>query len=322
MNRVGLAWAHIFITTCFVAQVCHADAAHDAGKKVYDYYCYQCHGYSGDANTLASTYLNPAPRNFTSTPVAALKREKMLHAVTHGRDKTAMVSFTSVLSEQEIENVVDYIRQAFMHNKSDYRYHTEANGWSNHQRYETAFPFANGSLALDTPWENLDESQQAGKKLFMQACISCHDRATVMDEGPAWELRPLSYPRKHYSHRVQLDTVSGASPYALHDNQPDNSKLSVIEKHGAELFAQNCAFCHGADATGKNWIGHFLEPHARDLTQAGVLLKTDDQLLAIIRHGLDGTSMPAWKQVLSDDEIRAIITYLKREVNNTDTQLK
>ena len=284
-----------------------------AGKKSYDFYCYQCHGYAGDANTLATTYLNPPPRNFTETSPDKLGREAMIDAVTHGRDGTAMVSFTSVLSSGDISNVVSYIRESFMNNvRQPYIYHTKENGWPNHQRYKSAFPFASGELPLDTPWEQLSGGQRTGKTLFMQSCISCHDRAIVKDEGLIWELRPLSYPRKHYNHKAPLDSISGASPYQVHEQIPDTDGFSKEEKRGSVLFQQNCAFCHGADATGKNWIGSFMEPHARDLTNANITHREDEQLKQIIRDGLSGTSMPAWKHVLNDEQIHDIISYIKR----------
>ena len=37
---------------------------------------------------------------------------------------------------------------------------------------------------------------------------------------------------------------------------------------------------------------------------------TTDVLLERIRSGLKNTSMPAWKNVLSDSEIRQIISYI------------
>jgi len=286
----------------------------EKGKLSYDFYCYQCHGYAGDAQTLATTYLSPQPRNFSRTSPQLLTTEKMVAAVTHGREGTAMVSFSSVLSKDDIDNVVHYIRQRFMNDiKPDYIYHTEANGWPNHQRYQPAFPFASGQLPLDTPWQQLSEAQKKGKTLFMQSCVSCHDRAVVTDEGPIWELRPLSYPRKHYDHKTPLDSISGASPYQLHEQIPETTNLSTQQQRGGVLFQQNCAFCHGADATGKNWIGSFMQPHARDLTNHEITKRQEQQLLQLIRNGLPNTSMPAWKHVLNDEQIKDIIRYLKRQ---------
>ena len=288
--------------------------ANDTGRKVYDFYCYQCHGYSGDARTLARTYLDPQPRNFTATDPDALTHAQMVDAVTRGRTGTAMVSFASVISTAEIDAVVGYIRNSFMQNdRPNIIYHTRENGWDNHDRYAAAFPFANGEIPLDTPWEQLNAQQQQGKTLFMQSCISCHDRAVVMDEGAIWELRALSYPRKHYSHRMDLDSISSASPYLVHEQVPDTTGLSPVQQRGAELFQQNCAFCHGADGTGKNWIGSFLEPRARDLTADAIINRPTEQLEQVIRNGLEGTSMPAWKHVFNDEQIRDVISYIRRD---------
>lgn len=92
--------------------------------------------------------------------------------------------------------------------------------------------------------------------------------------------------------------------------------MTEQQQRGGLLFQQNCAFCHGADATGKNWIGSFMEPHARDLTNTGITMRQNQQLLQLIRNGLPNTSMPAWKHVLKDQQIKDIISYLKRQQTN------
>ena len=228
-----------------------------------------------------------------------------------------MVSFASVVSSEEIDAVVGYIRNTFMHDaKPDLIYHTRENGWADHERYAVAFPFASGEIPLDTPWQELNEQQQLGKQLFMQSCISCHDRAVVTDEGEIWELRALSYPRRHYSHRMDMDSISSASPYEIHAQPPETHGLSLAQQRGAALFQQNCAFCHGADGTGRNWIGSFLEPHARDLTADAIISQATARLKQVIRDGLEGTSMPAWKPVLNDNQIDDVIHYLKRNWND------
>ena len=289
------------------------------GKAVYDFYCYQCHAYAGNAQTLASTFLDPRPRNFTAADPDTLSRERMINSVTGGRTGTAMVSFETVLSTTEIAAVVDYIRSEFMQGDGpESIYHTAANGWESHERYAAAFPFASGEIPLDTDWETLTPSQQQGKRLFMTACISCHDRARVTDEGSVWELRPLSYPRRHYSHTSPPDSVSGASPYAVHDVQPRLEDPTEAEHRGEVLYQQNCAFCHAADGTARNWIGSFLEPHPRDLTNLQFSPAELQRLRTVIQQGLPGTSMPAWKDVLDEEQIGDILAYLRRALSETD----
>jgi len=312
--RTSLSVLLLAVTAICSSVTTASDRSNDSGRKVYDFYCYQCHGYAGDARTLASTYLTPRPRNFSVSDPDVLSRERMIDAVTHGRPGTAMVSFTSVMSEDEIDAVVTYIRSSFMRGtRPALIYHTAENGWEDHDRYTPAFPFADGTIPLDTPWEQLNPQQRQGKQLFMQSCISCHDRAVVTDEGAIWELRALSYPRRHYSHRMDIDSMSSASPYQKHERIPDTSKLSPKQRRGAALFQQNCAFCHGADGTGRNWIGSFLEPHARDLTSDAIMKQASDRLEQVVRDGLEGTSMPAWKHVLNDQQIRDVVSYLKRD---------
>lgn len=288
---------------------------HEQGRKIYNFRCYYCHGYSGDAKTLAATYLDPKPRNFAATTGNALSRERMLEALEKGRPGTAMKSFATALGRDEREAVTDFVRREFMERKAENtRYHTAQNGWPDHRKYAAAFPFATHELALDTPWEALTPEQQAGKRLYLSSCISCHDRARVAETGKPWDSRPLSYPRNHYSPAApKIDAMASASPYALHDQAPRLNNLSALEKKGEALFQGNCAFCHAADGTGRNWIGSFLEPHPRDLTDRDFMARmTRARLRHVIREGLPGTSMPAWKSVLTEQEIQAITAYVAR----------
>ena len=312
-------WARVLPLLCVLLAVPANSATSggdvERGAAIYEYYCYQCHGYDGDSHTLASTYLSPSPRNFRRTDPAVLSREAMIEAVSHGVGGTAMVGFTGVLDSHDISAVVDYVRSAFMHGGfGGARYHTEENGWPEHERYAAAFPFANGEFPLDAPAAQLTAEQVRGRRLYMQACISCHDRARVTHEGPVWETRALSYPRRHYSHRYPqpIDGVTSATPHTLHEQKPSVPDLSAAERRGELLFQQNCAFCHAADGTGRNWIGSFLEPHPRDLTSQRLANMEPKAISAAIEQGLPGTSMPAWGTVLSQREIRDITAYIRK----------
>lgn len=284
---------------------------HEQGRVIYNYRCYFCHGYSGDAKTLASTYLAPPPRDFTLTEPASLSRQTMMEIVRRGKPGTAMHGFSRLLDDREIAAVVEFVRTEFMlEQRPNTRYHTIANGWPNHDRYRDAFPFASGSIPLDSPWQQLSPAQARGKQLYFNSCITCHDRAVVSDEGEIWSKQSVSYPRNNYSHS-EIDAISSASIYAKHDIDPQLDKLPAQARKGKKLWRQNCAFCHAADGTGDNWIGSFLEPKPRNLTDENFMQEmTKKILLERIRNGLKNTSMPAWKNLLSDSEIRQIISYI------------
>lgn len=243
----------------------------------------------------------------------------MIQVVTHGRPGTAMKAFANTISQEDIELVVDFVRKEFMEFRaSNTRYHTVENGWPNHEQYAPAFPFALGEIAIDTHENELTPEQQAGKRIFMQSCVTCHDRGFVHEEGVIWDTRAVSYPRNQYSHRknereksAKVDSETGASPYAHHDKAPVIEQATAQVREGEQLFQENCAFCHAADGTGKNWIGSFLEPHPRNLTDpANMKTMSRDRLRQVISEGLPGTTMPAWKSVLEMKQIDSIIDYI------------
>ena len=286
------------------------------GRAIYNFRCYFCHGYSGNARTVAASFLTPPPADFTKASPATLTEAEIVATLQAGRPGTAMKSFSSVLADSEIRAVARFVFDEFVVRKSvNTHYHTAANGWPDHERYAVAFPFATGAISLSQGWETLSAEQARGKRLFLESCISCHDRGAPGDQEAAWEARPLSYPRNNFSFTVppKVDATASASPYALHDIPPRLKRLKKQERKGEKLFQANCAFCHAADGTGKNWIGSFLEPHPRNLRDTDFMSRiTREHFVGVVRDGLPNTSMPAWKNVLSPQEIEAVADYVNR----------
>jgi cytochrome c oxidase cbb3-type subunit 3 len=286
------------------------------GRDVYNFRCYYCHGYSGNGRTLAATFLSPPPTDFTRAAPDRLTEGAIVETLRHGRPGTAMKPFASVITEAELVAVARFVRDEFVVRRAENtRYHTEANGWPDHDRYRIAFPFATGEISLSRPWESLSTIEAEGRRLYLGSCVSCHDRGAPTEDDVAWDARPLSYPRNNFSlaDPPKVDAMTSASPYAKHDRVPVIAGLGRQERRGQRLFQANCAFCHGADGMGRNWIGRFLEPHPRDLRDSSFMSgMTRERLAGAIADGLPNTSMPAWKAVLSKDEIRAVVDYVAR----------
>ncbi|MBI2276378.1 MAG: c-type cytochrome [Dechloromonas sp.] len=288
----------------------------EEGRAVYNFRCYFCHGYSGDGKTLAATYLTPRPTDFKRADPAYLNSERVREVLARGKPGTAMKPFTGILSQQEIQAVAEFVVDEFVRRKADNTaYHTVENGWPEHERYRAAFPFAKGEIPLSRPWENLTPEESAGKRLYLSSCVSCHDRGAPTDDEITWDSRALSFPRNNFSlaNPPKIDTMASASPYALHDIPPKVAGMNPLERRGERLFQQNCAFCHGADGTGQNWIGKFMEPHPRNLRDPAFMTAATRQSIShAIREGLPNTSMPAWKSVLRERDVQSIVAYINR----------
>ena len=86
-----------------------------SGKAIYALTCSVCHGEDGSGAVWGRKSLKPPPINFRlQDRIRDLPRARMIYSVTHGRPGTAMTAFNTQLSAEDIEAVVDYIRQAFM----------------------------------------------------------------------------------------------------------------------------------------------------------------------------------------------------------------
>jgi len=74
----------------------------------------------------------------------------------------------------------------------------------------------------------------------------------------------------------------------------------------AGTFRTKCAMCHGPDGAGSS-VGKSM--NVPDLRSSVVQDKADAELAQIISNGKGG--MPAFKGSLSDDQIHALVTYVR-----------
>jgi mono/diheme cytochrome c family protein len=79
---------------------------------------------------------------------------------------------------------------------------------------------------------------------------------------------------------------------------------------GAEVFRSNCESCHGPEGHGDGVASGSLDPKPKNLAllqeSAG-----DDYLFWRISEGKPGTSMVAWKGILTEEQIWQTISFLR-----------
>ncbi|MDE2957288.1 MAG: c-type cytochrome [Bacteroidota bacterium] len=94
------------------------DEQREAGKVLYDIKCAHCHGYSGDAISVATPFVRPTPRDFTSgnyksrsTASGELPTtEDIRRSIRLGMPYTSMPAWEGILSEAEITNLAYYLK--------------------------------------------------------------------------------------------------------------------------------------------------------------------------------------------------------------------
>jgi len=85
---------------------------------------------------------------------------------------------------------------------------------------------------------------------------------------------------------------------------------AAARAHGAALFAENCALCHGADAGGDGvrQTG-FARPPANLRDPAWQHRATPRRVFAVIRDGVPESGMPAWV-ALDDGETWDLVAFV------------
>jgi mono/diheme cytochrome c family protein len=91
------------------------------------------------------------------------------------------------------------------------------------------------------------------------------------------------------------------------------SAVSVRAADAKETWEKNCSKCHGPDGKGKTKMGEKLA--VKDYTDAKVQdsLK-DDAMVKAIKEGVkdgDKTKMKGFGDALSEDEIKALVKYVR-----------
>ena len=80
---------------------------------------------------------------------------------------------------------------------------------------------------------------------------------------------------------------------------------------GAAHFHDGCAYCHGAPGVPIDPIAQSMLPSPPDLSKA-VRDWRDRELFWIVKHGIKYTGMPAWVAAQRDDEVWAVVAFLKQ----------
>ena len=103
-------------------------------------------------------------------------------------------------------------------------------------------------------------------------------------------------------------------PSAVAEARPPKAHAAPQPRTGQQIYSTTCAACHQPNGEGN---GETYPPLAGSEWVTG----PDARLARIVLHGLTGEvevagqtysgAMPPWKDVLKDDEIAAVMTYIR-----------
>jgi mono/diheme cytochrome c family protein len=89
---------------------------------------------------------------------------------------------------------------------------------------------------------------------------------------------------------------------------------------GARVFAERCAVCHGPGGRGNGPAAPSIHPRPRDLTAGELKYRTTPaygppssaDVLRVVRDGLPASAMPYFRDLLGEEEQRAVVAHVRQ----------
>jgi thiosulfate dehydrogenase len=100
-------------------------------------------------------------------------------------------------------------------------------------------------------------------------------------------------------------SIARAAPKATNPLTADETNLVV----GARLYRDHCTLCHGDPAHPKSSLADSLNPHAPQFMN-DMADMPENQNFYILQHGIRWTAMPSWKNILTEQQIWQLVTFL------------
>ena len=86
---------------------------------------------------------------------------------------------------------------------------------------------------------------------------------------------------------------------------------STVES-SAELYRKYCSVCHGDKGDGRSRARGSMVPPPRDFTSPEAAMElVRERMIASVTEGRPGTAMAAWKTQLSEEQIAAVVDYIR-----------
>ena len=112
---------------------------------------------------------------------------------------------------------------------------------------------------------------------------------------------------------------------ALAQQAPDAIKKDLLEK-GKKVYFKRCVWCHGVEGGGDGPSADRLFTRPRNFIQGTFKIRTTDSgelpleadLIKTVKNGLPGSAMPAWGEFLAEDEIVAVVNFIKTLIQDRD----
>lgn len=90
---------------------------------------------------------------------------------------------------------------------------------------------------------------------------------------------------------------------------------SLDSETGRDIFFKHCRACHGDKGDGKTFAANVLNPPPKNFTSENSKQElTEERMIQSVAEGRKGTAMMPWKSRLTQQEIHAVVLYIRKSL--------
>ena len=115
---------------------------------------------------------------------------------------------------------------------------------------------------------------------------------------------------------LNTQEIDDVSAYVKNLRRPRPAGMTQDEfdtRVGGEIYRSYCGICHGNAGNAQTTIGHVLIDKPQDFTDPLSMAKlSNEEMARAIAYGRPGTAMVAWQTILSPEDIRRVVLFIRR----------
>jgi mono/diheme cytochrome c family protein len=132
-----------------------------------------------------------------------------------------------------------------------------------------------------------------------------HDEEELKGQGTMMQIAPSTATRCGYRAVFLILAIASAlTPAVAQDFPPDVTR-------GKAVYARHCLACHGAGGWGDGPDAAALRVPPMNFHRFTSVLKSDEELLRTIEHGVVFSPMHAWQGILTETERQDALAYIR-----------
>ncbi|WP_207061427.1 cytochrome c [Motiliproteus sp. SC1-56] len=281
----------------------HEDQKHaqeNEGKRLYNSYCFLCHGTSGRSGGVLANKLeiSDAVANLAQAKYGDMENAKLEEIIAgYDRPDSLMPKWGTVLSKNEIKSIATYVKSLY-----------------------PRYALINGKRVYSASCSGCHGADGTGGGP-LAATLKVSDRVPDLtaEKYKKMDVSALSHAIVEYS--AKEDTLPKWSAVLTEDQLTNVSsfiqQFGVTElyvygdpERGKEIFRLNCVACHGQQGKGDGILAELMNVEMVDYTSKSQLDISDEGLIHIISMGA-GQYMPRWMGELNADQIRDVAAYVR-----------